>query len=214
MQLVKDLDIDIRYESGKGKGVYVTKDVDAGKILFVDTPLVAMQSCKADERRLLMCDECFGFIDASLEDHVSYFVTGRVCEKNKSIIECPGSCSTYYCSSACRRKSWEAHHMLMCEGQKDSPEAREWMEHFYQHARQTNDIFILAAKAMSSIMLHAQRLLVTLTPEQALCVAWEPYRMGYKQVWWESVARPDDVPASEEAQFRSGMYDDVHTPIQ
>lgn len=40
-------------------------------------------------------------------------------------------------------------------------------------------------------------------PEQcwvALQAAWEPFAMGHKAVWWESVAVPEDV--ADEAEFR------------
>lgn len=217
--------IEIRYDAGrgKGKGMFAVRNAGVGDILFIDKPLVAMQSSKMDENRPLICEQCFRHIDASLMDRMTYFMTGEVLEtglpdvpslcaqeRKTPIITCPGSCSSYYCSIECRQKSWETHHMLMCECQKDNPVAREWMERFYQHARQTNDIFILAAKAISGIMLHARCLMDTsqdpLSPEEALREAWKPYQMGYKQLWWESVARPDDVHPSEESQFRSGMF--------
>lgn len=216
---MKGSSIEIRYDAGggKGKGMFVVRDADVGEVLFVDRPLVAMQSSKVDESRPLICEQCFRYIDVSLMDQMVYFMTGEVVEntlrdvpslcarEQQPSMKCCDSCSSYYCSTSCQQKSWDTHHVLMCEGQKDNPVAREWMERFYQHARQTNDIFILAAKAISSMIIHARDLNL-LSPEEALYEAWKPYQMGYKQLWWESVARPDDIPPSEESQFRSGMY--------
>lgn len=230
IQLVEGSSIEIRYDAGrgKGKGMFAVRNAEVGEVLFVDKPLVAMQSFKMDENRPLICEQCFRYIDASLMDQMTYFMTGEVpetalqdvpslCvaqEEKDPIVRCPNSCSSYYCSVECRQKSWETHHMLMCERQKDKPVAQEWMERFYQHARQTNDIFILAAKAISRIILHASYLMDTsqdvLSPEAALREAWKPYQMGYKQLWWESVARPDDVHPSEESQFRSGMFFSIY----
>lgn len=37
---------------------------------------------------------------------------------------------------------------------------------------------------------------------QALLKGWEPYHMGWKKPWWQSVACPDDV--DNEQEFRQG----------
>ena len=37
---------------------------------------------------------------------------------------------------------------------------------------------------------------------RALLKGWEPYHMGWKKPWWQSVACPDDV--DNEQEFRQG----------
>lgn len=41
-----------------------------------------------------------------------------------------------------------------------------------------------------------------LQPHTALLQAWLPWAVGWKGVWWESVAAPDDV---EEGAFRQQL---------
>eukprot|EP00889_Picochlorum_renovo_P002656 jgi/Picre1/29686/NNA_005069.t1 len=66
--LVEGSSIEIRYNAGrgKGKGMFAVRNAEVGDVLFVDKPLVAMQSFKMDENRPLICEQCFRYIDASL----------------------------------------------------------------------------------------------------------------------------------------------------
>jgi hypothetical protein len=133
-------------------------------------------------------------------------------------------CSAVYCSEECRDVSWHAHHSLLCpaaakieSGEDSSPASTSsnnsttkdpLFEEFYQHAEGTNDIFILAAQAVATVLLEADRQLQQNENESnwnALKKAWNPFSMGHKALWWECVALPSDVPASEEDQFRNDM---------
>ena len=200
----------------------------AGEVVFVEDPLVCMQSLSSCATTL-NCQECLGFIGESLLDQAHHFLSHRDVQlplrgqdddgldENalKSIpslccgaplVRCLGGCSTeflgYYCSESCRDKSWNDHHQLMCPGKS----GKEWLVEFYQHARATNDIFILAARTVCQVLLRAEALLDSISDvEEALLLAWRPYKVGYKKVWWESVARPDDVPEEEEEAFRSDL---------
>jgi SET domain len=155
-----------------------------------------------------------------------------------SIICCSNGpcCDAVYCSEVCRDASWQAHHCLLCPASftNDKNNSLEnnggssssldialmkdvLFEEFYEHAESTNDIFILAAQAVATVLLEAERQLkknseITNTEETtgsktwlALKKAWIPFSMGHKALWWEAVALPSDVPAEEEDQFRSDM---------
>lgn len=94
---------------------------------------------------------------------------------------------------------------------------------FYQHAAATNDIFILAARVVAMTGLKAEALLASratanggsssgeaaVAPAAAEAVhaalrdAWLPFAVGWKRVWWESVAVPEDV--EDEQEFRGQL---------
>ncbi|GLI60574.1 hypothetical protein VaNZ11_002733 [Volvox africanus] len=106
---------------------------------------------------------------------------------------------------------------------------------FWEHARETNEIFLLAAQVVAVTLLKAARLVqvdelsegapVATTPgpssqaagsssnacQSALLAAWRPFMYGWKRCWWEAVAVPDDVDDEEEfrAQLRSLASDSL-----
>ncbi|KAG2444943.1 hypothetical protein HXX76_001679 [Chlamydomonas incerta] len=101
---------------------------------------------------------------------------------------------------------------------------------FVEHAKDTNEIFILAAQVLASTLIRAARALESgeaeaavaagssaaagpstssssqqpqQQPSAAACRAalqagWRPYVYGWKRVWWEAVAVPEDVDSEEE----------------
>lgn len=145
------------------------------------------------------------------------------------IVSCPSgpACPAAFCSAACRDAAWAATHSALCPCAQDggshaSSNGDAAMDplftEFYGHADATNDVFRLAAKATAAVLLGAARELAArcdglqpsdATPEQAwaaLTAAWEPFSMGQKVLWWDAVARPEDVPPNEEAAFRADMH--------
>jgi hypothetical protein len=210
------------------KALRATRALGTGETVFVEDPLVCMQSLSSCDTTL-NCQECLGFIGESLVDQVHHFLSHRDVQLpshgqggdtgmdelkfipslccGAPLVGCHRGCSLdflgYYCSESCRDKAWNDHHQLMCPGKSSE---KEWLVEFYQHARATNDIFILAAKTVSQVLLRAQDLLDSVSSsEEALLLAWRPYKVGYKKVWWDSVALPDDVPEEEEEDFRSDL---------
>ncbi|KAK9805419.1 hypothetical protein WJX73_003394 [Symbiochloris irregularis] len=146
-----------------------------------------------------------------------------------------GCTDEVYCSRACADAAWTEHHSLLCCGRDDqgsaqqrtlldrgtasSSESRETacsnvgaMREFREFADATNDIFHVAARATARVCLHAQAQLQgamhTLGEEQAwtaLQQAWLPFAVGWKAVWWESIAVPEDI--EDEATFRAELRD-------
>ncbi|KAK7272303.1 hypothetical protein RJT34_28813 [Clitoria ternatea] len=133
-------------------------------------------------------------------------------------IPCPGGCGeTYYCSMSCAEADWESSHSLLCTGESSDPARREALLKFTKHANETNDIFLLAAKAISSTILNYRKLKAVSLEEKVkydkscvsnhhnlplLLEAWRPISMGHKRRWWDCIALPDDVDSSDEASFR------------
>ncbi|KAK7335563.1 hypothetical protein VNO80_27472 [Phaseolus coccineus] len=133
-------------------------------------------------------------------------------------VPCSGGCGeAYYCSMSCAEADWESSHLLLCTGESSDPARREALLKFIKHANETNDIFILAAKAISSTILRYHKLKAVSLEKQVkydtscfsndrslsfLLEAWRPISMGHKRRWWDCIALPDDVDSSDEPSFR------------
>ncbi|XP_062106160.1 histone-lysine N-methyltransferase ATXR2 [Humulus lupulus] len=132
------------------------------------------------------------------------------------IVPCIGGCGeAHYCSKLCAQADWESYHSLLCTGEKSESVSKEALVEFIQHANETNDIFILAAKAISYTILRYRKLKATCLEEgrknknvsgctvpAALSEAWKPISMGHKRRWWDCIALPIDVESSDEDAFR------------
>ncbi|KAK9133571.1 hypothetical protein Scep_013099 [Stephania cephalantha] len=145
-----------------------------------------------------------------------------------SLVPCPGSCGeAYYCSKLCAGTDWDQSHSLLCTGEGSRAICREALMKFVEHANETNDIFLLAAKAIAFTILRYQKLKVYgLQGEHArrngksrsdfslLLEAWKPMSMGFKRRWWECVALPEDVDCCDEVSFRKQIRDLASMSLQ
>ncbi|MED6207010.1 Histone-lysine N-methyltransferase atxr2 [Stylosanthes scabra] len=134
------------------------------------------------------------------------------------VVPCLGGCGeAYYCSTSCAEADWESSHSLLCTGERSDPAHREALLKFYKHANETNDIFMLAAKAISYTILRYRKLKANCLEGKMkydtsgdsnyynlslLLEAWRPISMGHKRRWWDCVALPDDIDSSDEDSFR------------
>lgn len=135
-----------------------------------------------------------------------------------SAINCPGGCKeVYYCSKTCAQTDWEVCHSILCTGEGSKSLSKKALSKFTEHANETNDIFLLAAKVISSTILRYKKLKAACKNDKEknhitevlgninfslLLKAWKPYSMGYKRRWWECIALPDDVDTCDESTFR------------
>lgn len=143
-------------------------------------------------------------------------------------VPCAGDCGeAYYCSELCAQADWETSHSLLCTGEKSESVSREALLEFIQHANETNDIFLLAMKAISSTVLRYRKLKTTFLEERgklknvsgcmvspALFEAWKPISMGHKRRWWDYMALPVDVESSEEEAFRAQIRSLAFSSLQ
>ncbi|KAL3332842.1 hypothetical protein AABB24_033085 [Solanum stoloniferum] len=143
------------------------------------------------------------------------------------IVSCPGGCKeNYYCSKSCAEADWESFHSLLCTGEGSKSLSTKALQKFIEHANDTNDIFLLAAKVISFTILRHKKLKESrhegkgkqVTSESIdfslLGEAWKPVSMGYKRRWWDCIALPADVDGSDEGSFRMQMKELALTSLQ
>ncbi|KAA8526483.1 hypothetical protein F0562_008314 [Nyssa sinensis] len=147
-----------------------------------------------------------------------------------AVTSCLGGCrEAYYCSKLCAEADWDLFHSLLCTGERSKSLCKEALSKFTQHANETNDIFLLAAKAISFTILKYRKLKAIHLEEQGkyaianvldncdlslLLEAWKPVSMGYKRRWWDCIALPDDVDCHDEAAFRMQIKELAFTSLQ
>ncbi|XP_042971748.1 histone-lysine N-methyltransferase ATXR2 isoform X3 [Carya illinoinensis] len=132
-------------------------------------------------------------------------------------------------SKSCAEADWELSHSLLCIGERSKSSCREALIKFMQHANETNDIFLVAAKVISSTILRYRKLKATHLKEDNKCAkpnvsdhsdisllleAWKPVSMGHKRRWWDCIALPDDVDSSDESAFRMQIRELAFTSLQ
>ncbi|KAL8131245.1 histone-lysine N-methyltransferase ATXR2 [Apium graveolens] len=146
------------------------------------------------------------------------------------VVPCRGGCSEgSYCSKLCMEADWDMFHSLLCTGTESKSRHKEAMVAFIEHANETNDIFLLAAKAIVSTILKYRKLKAAKLKENGkracsefsdncdyhmLLEAWKPISMGYKRSWWDCMALPDDVDSCDEAAFRMQIRQLAFTSLE
>ncbi|XP_020102311.1 histone-lysine N-methyltransferase ATXR2 [Ananas comosus] len=146
------------------------------------------------------------------------------------VIACPGGCEEeHYCSQFCAESDWTSYHSLLCTGSNTGESRRSALLKFIDHANGTNDIFLVAAKAISFTILRYKKLKSLQgveneqhpTPDNSnksdfslLLEAWKPVSMGFKKRWWDCIALPDDVDTCDEASFRMEIQDLAFISLQ
>ncbi|KAF8649563.1 hypothetical protein HU200_064257 [Digitaria exilis] len=136
-----------------------------------------------------------------------------------SVVTCPGGCEgELYCSQSCADSDWDSYHSLLCTGSKTEPSRRSALQKFVEHANGTNDIFLVAAKAITFTLLRFKKLKRQPASHESnfslLMEAWKPLGMGFKKRWWECVALPEDIDSSEEDSFRQQIRDLAFASLQ
>ncbi|KAJ4831688.1 Histone-lysine N-methyltransferase atxr2 [Turnera subulata] len=133
-----------------------------------------------------------------------------------SYVPCPGGCAeAFYCSEQCAEADWESSHSLLCTGESSQSLSREALTKFMQHANETNDIFLLAAKTIAFTILRYKKLKAGHVRERdkgksidgsdlsLLLEAWKPVSIGYKRRWWDCTSPPEHtLDCSDGAAFR------------
>jgi hypothetical protein len=131
-------------------------------------------------------------------------------------VRCPGGCGLLFCSVGCAQANFAEQHQLLCPGPAQPSCASgstappfsadgglqalmsdmqisplpEALARFEAHAAQSNEIFLLAAKAMALVLCSVRA-------GSSLEAALEHFP---GPLWWEAIATPEDVADPE--QFR------------
>lgn len=217
----------------KGKAIFATQDVPAQSRLWTESPYIAMRHESGDSSadptaaigsdQLPYCAHCFApllhsyqplwgeivarhntaapsapvtseDLDQALADAG---VDVRSCGLSSPGAECV--CGAVYCSSMCQTQANREYHTLLCP--RDDPAAP--MQRFVAHLRETNDIFLLAAKVIARVLSH---FIVSRDP----IAASEPVSMFYKR------PRPAPIktePHSVQPQAQTAYdVDDIRGP--
>ncbi|OQS07027.1 hypothetical protein THRCLA_00970 [Thraustotheca clavata] len=181
----------IRYGlvDGKGKALISCKTFGPGEPIFSEKPYVAMQHI-ANQALIQSCENCHvtvGSIEEQLAHilHVEPAAVPKMPEALQKDVhnegKCACACGAVYCSPVCRSDAWERYHCLLCTAHPDTP-----MHDFFQHATDTNEIFILAAQVIA-------RVLVQYAKTSNVELARQPVDMFCKLPWWEVVTSTADL---------------------
>ncbi|KAI4319843.1 hypothetical protein MLD38_033395 [Melastoma candidum] len=147
------------------------------------------------------------------------FAEGELIFRDQMLFGCQHPSNKIECMEDAKKCSiadadWDSCHSLLCLGEKSKAPSRAALDKFTQHANETNDIFLLAAKAIAYTILRYRKLKTSCErkrklPDSSDCFdlsllreAWRPISMGHKRRWWECMALPEDVDSSEEVTFR------------
>nr|XP_016436451.1 PREDICTED: histone-lysine N-methyltransferase ATXR2-like [Nicotiana tabacum] len=232
-----------------GKGVYAETDFKESDLVLKDQMLAGAQhsSNKVD---CLVCSYCFCFI-GSIElqigrklylaqlgvsrNRFSQMNTSRCCIVSGCIhmlfkmidsFSVLSFSSSFFRSKSCAEADWESFHSLLCTGEGSKSLSTKALLKFMEHANDTNDIFLLAAKVISFTILRHRKLKESRHEGKGkqdisesrdfslLLEAWKPVSVGYKRRWWDCIALPDDVDGSDEASFRMQIKELAFTSLQ
>ncbi|KAG5226537.1 histone-lysine N-methyltransferase ATXR [Salix suchowensis] len=189
--------IEVKQDGNLSKGVYGTMEFKEGDLIMKDKILVGIQHVP-NKLDCLVCGNCFQFIES-----VEYQIGRKLYLQSLGVPSCNGCDEgmgffTFwkidFIFKSCAETDWESSHSLLCTGERSESVSIEALSKFIQHATETNDIFLLAAKTISFIILRYRKL--------KAAYAWKPISMGYKRRWWDCISFPDDVDRSDDTAFR------------
>jgi hypothetical protein len=144
-------------------------DIAAGSILFTESPLLCQQTL-SNKQNVLVCGCCYRFIgsiDTQLQllmrtvsraDIGSCKVDCNAGGYLSELIPCDHNCGEFYCSLACKEKSWNTVHNYSCTGAITDEEAETHpLIEFKTHCVITNEIFLMVMDVFSMIMNELSR---------------------------------------------------------
>ncbi|XP_063963551.1 histone-lysine N-trimethyltransferase SMYD5-like [Lytechinus pictus] len=114
--------VDVRFiDSLKGRGLFSTRDVAAGTVLFEEKPLVCAQFLWNEFYNYEACEHCLRSMENAeemarrLSANPSLVLPYTECckVKKENFVHCP-HCQVVYCSSECREEAWNEYHQVLC----------------------------------------------------------------------------------------------------
>lgn len=212
-------DADAKYRGGRGLVLDGDRGAVAGDVLLEERPLCAMQ--EADNRiSSACCAFCHAFV-GDLDLQIDFLLqrengSGACSTSNggaggnvsfpeldscprtltEMCLPCSKGCGAFYCSESCRAEHWRRSHRLLCVGGIE--DNNHPLVKFKMHALGTNDIFLLAAEVVCTILTDV------IDGRSTLDEATKPYKYFERGPWWETSSGGDDELA---AQMR-GLVED------
>lgn len=209
---------------GKGRGLYATRELREGEVIFTELPLVGMQHL-ANAQSIEACAMCMrhvGSLEAQLarlmrdESQRALIPEAMPC-REEGFRACPpphrcrGGCGLAFCGPACEGRAWEEWHCLLCapsaSGAGDAmsdeaapdPARAAALGAFFAHAIESNEVFLLAARVCATAALSAAR-------TGSWEAAWAPFAAFNQPLWWDAVAfSAEDLEAADEQTARAQM---------
>ena len=163
-----------RSDTYRGRGLFAARDFTEGERVLREPPRVGIQQ-EHNRCDALVCAECFRYVGSierqiatrllhdSHSDACEGVVDRRVLEELQSGVkslpdsrdfpmpecfECHGGCDrNVYCSDACTSNAWSRHERHLCVGPVGGERGLAATA-FVNHAKETNDIFPLAARVL------------------------------------------------------------------
>ena len=191
-----------------GNGIIATTSLKQGETVFSEIPRYIQQTVE-NRNYAFTCGYCFSFLGSHMEQ--IDFLTGMLkrsslCSSfNSSLnasfcVPCSALCGEFYCSDSCREVHWNSgYHSLLCTGSISDEDAEEHpLMKFKIHAINTNEIFLLVADVVASIIGEVEKIFAShaeISAINALRLAIDPLSEYVRQQWWEAaVAPPDQKP--------------------
>lgn len=184
-----------------GNGIMVTTSFKEGERVFSEIPRYTQQTVE-NRNYAFTCGYCFSFLGSHREQ--IGFLTGML--KRSSLcssfnasfcVPCSALCGEFYCSDSCRDFHWNSgYHSLLCTGSIRDEEAEDHpLMKFKIHAINTNEIFLLVADVLASIIGEGERIAAAhgeLPANNALQLAISPLGEYVRQLWWDAAIAPSD----------------------
>lgn len=209
---------------GKGRGLYATRDLSEGEVIFTELPLVGMQHLANAEsiEACAMCMQHVGELEAQIarlmsDESKRRLIPAAMPYREEGFRACPppfrcrGGCGLAFCGPVCEGQAWEEWHCLLCAPSADgasaamsdeaAPDAARVarLEAFRAHALESNEIFLLAARVCATVALASARL-------GSWEAAWKPFGAFNQPLWWDAVAfSAEDHEGSDEQTAREQM---------
>ena len=205
-----------------GDGLFSTKRYSVGDVVFLERPLLCLQSIH-NRQDVLICGGCQRFIGSfdvqmnmltrriprsTLPDELpvsptaSYDPLTPKLTTPIQIWNCRDKCGEVYCSIQCSELHWKRGHRLMCTGCISEEEARNHpLIQFKQHACATNEIFLLVADVFSAICIEVEN-------GVSIDFALRPFKGYVRELWWDVVGNTIDRQLNEISSTSKNLVDD------
>ena len=193
--LIRRADSDTR-----GRHLAAATQIEKGRLLFCERPMVALQSTGNVHEGILVCQYCQAFCgtpEMALQIAADPTCLPEITTNNEptndnqtneeqyTMIPCPDKCGHVYCSRECQQDDWAwGGHEELCTGKIEDPEHP--LLKFKKHAISTNEIFLLVAIWMARIRKQK----ITFHDDQDSQHDQHPLTDFCMNLWWDVACLP------------------------
>eukprot|EP01012_Entosiphon_sulcatum_P025462 TRINITY_DN30776_c0_g1_i1.p1 TRINITY_DN30776_c0_g1~~TRINITY_DN30776_c0_g1_i1.p1 ORF type:complete len:448 (-),score=62.13 TRINITY_DN30776_c0_g1_i1:14-1357(-) len=181
-RFIEDRAVEVRWLGpGKGRGLFATRAFSKGEVVYRERPLATLQH-QASRKEVIACGHCNRFLETPVAQlrhllgptvpeecfHLPCIKTQRpeaecacaACSEPVIPVQCP-RCAEPYCSEECLSSATRSYHRLLCAALGEN----EALEEFILHSWDTNEMFLLVARIIATIICRWQEAAVADTIE-------------------------------------------------